>query len=104
VLISVRLITVLISVRLITVLISVRLPGSHCNGLTSPRSHRPTGQARPPMLTSRFSAHLDLHLLAHVLSVPVDGQPLRMHYPDPMAGDRNKSGDGPRSRVSSSYQ
>jgi hypothetical protein len=56
------------------------------------------------MLTSRFSAHLDLHLLAHVLSVPVDGQPLRMHYPDPMAGDRNKSGDGPRSRVSSSYQ
>ena len=60
---------------LITVLISVLLPANHCNGLMSPRSHRPTGKARPTVLISCFSAHLDVHLLAHILSVPEEKGP-----------------------------
>ena len=37
------------------------------------------------------SVYLDVHLLAHILSVSVDSQPLRMHHPDPMTGDRKKN-------------
>ena len=64
---GVSLVLVLRFVRLITVLISVRLPGNHCNGLSSPRSHRPAIHARPPTLIFGSSAHLDVHLLAHIL-------------------------------------
>ena len=65
------LITVVKFPVLITVLVSMLLTTSHCNGLMSPRSHRPAGKARPPVLSSRFSAYLDGHLLGHVLRVPV---------------------------------
>jgi hypothetical protein len=56
------------------------------------------------VLTSRLSAYLDVHLLAHVLSVPVDRQPLRMHDQIRWLAIATNPATGPDRRICTCYR